>query len=120
YGPSVLRLSEDRVHAFEPWRGDVRDEELGAVGIGAGVGHGQGAALELVGVALGLVLELVARPAAAGALGVAALDHEVFDDAVKREAVVEFLAGEEDEIVDGLRGVLREQLADDPALGRLD
>ena len=64
----------------------------------------------LVGVAAGLVLELVARPAGAGAGRVAPLQHEAVDDAVEDHAVVKPLAGEEDEVVDGLRGVLGEEL----------
>src|SRR3546814_4938769 len=44
-----------------------------------------------------LVLELVARAAAAGALGAAALDHEVGDHPVEVEAVVEPAPGQRSE-----------------------
>ena len=57
---------------------------------GPGVGHGEGARAILWSV--DLVLERVAGAAGAGAGGVAALDHEVGDDAVEDEAVVEALA----------------------------
>src|SRR5690606_22347278 len=71
-------LAEHRVLAVQPRRGHVGDEELAAVGVGSGIGHGQHAAL--VGNAIGgLVLEAVARAAAARTLGAAALDHEVRD-----------------------------------------
>ena len=83
-------------------RGVARDdEELGAVGVRAGVRHRDRAGR--VAVARQLVVEGVAGAAAAGALGVAALDDEVPHDAVEGEPVVEALAGEEDEVVDGDR-----------------
>ena len=66
---------------------DGDDEELRAVGVRAGVGHRERAADDLVVVEL--VLEGVARAAGAGALGAAALDHEVGDHAVEGEPVVE-------------------------------
>ena len=51
-------------------------------------------------------------------VGVAALDHEVGDDAVELDAVVEAVAGQEDEVVDGVRRVLGEEIDDDrPARG---
>ena len=50
-----------------------------------------------------LVGELVAGTAAAGALGAAALDHELGHDAVEREPVVVALPREADEVVDGVR-----------------
>ncbi len=80
----------------------------------------------------GLVGELVAGAAHAGAFGVAALDHEVGDDAVEDGAVVELGAllaaavpllgafGEADEVGDGLGCVLLEELADDGAFGGLE
>ncbi len=80
--------------------------------------------LEAVFGALGFVGELVAGAAHAGAFGVAALDHELRDDAVEDGAVVElraFLAaavpvfgafGEADEVGYGDGCVLLEELAD--------
>ena len=109
--------AEDGVLAVQPGRrlgGD--DEELGAVGVGAGVGHRQRAALDLVLVEL--VLEGVAGAAAAGALRAAALDHEVGDDAVEDEPVVEAVGGELAEVLDRLRRVVVVQLDDDrPGVG---
>ena len=52
----------------------------------------------------------VAGAAGAVALGAAALHHEVRDDAVEAEAVVEALLGQRDEVLDGLGRVLREEL----------
>jgi hypothetical protein len=65
-----------------------------------------------------LVLELVARTARAGALRAAALDHEVADDAVEAEAVVEPLLCELAHVGDRLWRVVVEHLEDDVALVR--
>jgi hypothetical protein len=48
------------------------------------------------------------------------LDHEVRDDPVKRDPVVEALAGERDEVGDRLRGVGVEQLEGDRAVVRVE
>src|SRR5512133_3141810 len=111
-------LAEDRVLAVQPRAlvsGD--DEELRPVGVRSCVGHGKRAADDLV--IVDLVLELIARTARAGALGAAALDHEVGDDAVEDQPVVEALAGELLEVADCLRGVLVEQLEGDLAFAGL-
>src|SRR5690606_25688336 len=79
-------------------------------------GHGKHAALVRDAVA-GLVLEAVAGAAAAGAFGAAALDHEVRDDPVERQAVVEPALGEVDEIGDGQGGLFGQQVHLDYALG---
>src|SRR6185437_473176 len=121
-------FAEDGVLAGEPAGVRNGDEELGAVGVGAGVGHGELAGLgEAVRRALGLVGELVAGAAHAGAFGVSALDHELRDDAVEDGAVIELGAllgaavpvlgalGEADEVGDSIGRFLVEQLADDGA-----
>src|SRR5258708_546541 len=106
------------------------DEELRAIGVGAGVGHGEFAGLlEAVLRALGLVGDLVAGAAHAGAFGVAALDHELRNHAMEDGAVIELgtlLAaavplfgafGEADEVGYGVGRVLFEELTDDGAFG---
>src|SRR5207248_9382419 len=86
-------LPEDRVLAGEVRRARHRHEELRAVRVRAGVGHGQEARLvERRTVRRDLVGEVVAGPAPAGAGGVAALDHEVGDDAVEDRPRVQRLA----------------------------
>src|ERR1051325_11295905 len=82
-----------------------------------------------------LVLEIIAGPAESGAERVAALDHESGDDAVKNNAIVKwplnflprfrirpfFLSGREvDEVGDGLRRLVVEEMDDDVAHARLD
>ena len=66
-----------------------RDEELGTVGAWAGISHGQQERTVELQFWVELVLELVARAATAGTGWVAALDHEVVDDAVENCAIVE-------------------------------
>ena len=78
-----------------------------------------------------LVVELVAGAADALAERVAALEHEVLDDAVEDDAVVERVGadlarggvgpldragGEADEVGDGLRGVVAEEVDLDGAV----
>src|SRR5437764_10532886 len=111
--------AEDGVLAVEPrtgLRGD--DEELAAVRVRACVRHREGAALDLV--VVDLVLEWVAGPARPRAGRVAALDHEVRDHAVEDDAVVEAVAREALEVLDGLRRVLGEELDLDRAVVRME
>ena len=108
---------EDRVLAVEVRLGLERDEELAPVRVGARVRHREDAALVAVRVPLRLVLEPVAWAASAGARRVAALEHEVGDDAVENRAVVEVVVREEDEVVNGLGRVGRVELDLDVALG---
>src|SRR5580704_13328145 len=83
-------FAEDGVLAGEPIGGRNGDEELAAVGVRSGVGHGQLAGdIELVRRALGLILEAIAGSAHAGAGGIAALDHEVGNNAMKDGSVEE-------------------------------
>ena len=84
---------------------------------GPGVRHRDHAPLDRA--AVRLVLELVAGAAHAGAGRVAALDHEVRDDAVEDDPVVEAVARKLDEVLDRLRRVV-EELELDRALVRRD
>src|SRR6185437_6226752 len=117
---AIEDVSEGGVIVIEGGGFVGHDEELGSGGIErAGAGHGEGAAFVLfVGE---LVHDFVARSAGAGlgiGVGVAALDHEAGDDAVERGAVVETLAGEGDEIIDGVGGgVIGEFGLDDALVG---
>src|SRR5262245_55086800 len=62
-------------------------------------------------------VDVVAGSAGAVALGVAALGHEVFQDAMEVEIVVLSAFDERDEVTDSLRRFVLEQLEDDCALG---
>src|SRR5215467_13437031 len=82
-------LAENRMVAGKPGRGGHGDKKLASVGSGPGIRHGQFAGLvEFMRGALGLVLEFVSRAAHAGAAGIAALDHEVGNHAVKNSAAI--------------------------------
>ena len=108
-------LPEDRVLPVEPGAllgGD--DEELAAVRVGAAVRHRERAADDRP--AVRLVLELVARPTGAVPARAAALDHEVRNDAMERQAVVVALGGKLDEVPDGLGRVLVVELDVDRAV----
>ena len=102
-------LAEGGVLAVEKLGVAVADEKLAAGRVGVGrARHRDDAAHVGLGVELGL--DLVAGAAGAGhaglarlGVGAAALDHEALDDAVKRGAVIEALAGELLEIFDRLR-----------------
>src|SRR5690242_7517162 len=92
----LFALAKDRVLSVQPIRRDLGDEELAAVGAAAigllaGVRHRERARLHLQ-LRVDLVVEVVARAARAGALRIAALDHELRDHAVERQAVEERLA----------------------------
>ena len=91
------------------------DEELAAGGVGPhGAGHGQHTAVMLKVVLEAVLAELtldgVAGAAHAGALGVAALDHEAGDDPVEDQAVVKALVHQRNEVVDGVGGDVGVQL----------
>src|SRR3546814_3316501 len=69
---------------------------------------------------VGLVLELVARAAGAGALRAASLDHEIRDHPVEAQAVVEAAPGQVDEADHGQGGLVGVQLDLDRATVGID
>src|SRR5688572_11264366 len=79
--------------AVEVRRRSERDEELTAVGLRAGVRHRQDPGAVVPQLRMKLIVELVARAAAALTERVAALDHETLDHAMKNDAVVVRRAG---------------------------
>ena len=83
----------------------MHDEELRAIGVRAGVGHGDGAGFVAPFVNFGSRIDFVVETAAPGrlptatcALGVAALNHEAFDYAMKNYSVVKAFFGEQTKI----------------------
>src|SRR6266542_2085613 len=129
---ALYNFAKDRVVAREPWRGCDGDEKLRAVGVRSGVGHGKFAGLvKLVGRAFGFVLKAISGAARASAAGIAALNHEVGDDAVEDGPVVKragtllsayavlpiaLSLGELHKIGDRLGRFLLEEAAEDVAL----
>src|SRR5580704_6741169 len=66
-------LAEDGVLAIQPIGSNVGDEELAAIGVRTGIGHRERAHLMAIGIALGLILELIAGAAAAAGRRIATL-----------------------------------------------
>ena len=82
-----------------------RDEKLAAIGIGPAIRHTQDPSTGMLETRVDLVLEFFAIDAcaaAAGAGGVAGLDHEVRDDAVGEDVVIVAALGESGEVLTGL------------------
>ena len=100
---AFLHLPEYRVLAVEPRRRHERYEELRAAGVRPRVRHREHAGLVVAQPLAELVLDDVARAAGAVALRAAALDHELVDDAVEGEPVVEALLREVGEVLDRVR-----------------
>ena len=98
----------------------VAHEELGSASVLASMGHGKDAAIMALIAASGFALDGPARSAGAGALRAAALNHEVREDAVEGESVIEAALGELAEVGDGEWGVSVEELDGHIALGGLD
>jgi hypothetical protein len=118
-------LAEDRMHAVQMGLGRMRDEELAAASILAGMRHGKSTSGVLVGVQMGLTLDLVSRAAGAdsrvvGILGerIPTLDHEVGDDPVKAGTIVKLAVGELLEVLHGVGNFLVEQIGYDGAFAR--
>ena len=124
-GGCIGNLTKDGVVVVQVRGRRHGDEELGAVGAWAGIGHGQQEWAVKLQLRVELVLELVARATAAGAGRVAALDHEVIDDAVEDCAVIEragllalcvlggvvlLALGQADEVFNGYRCVVTEEI----------
>lgn len=95
--------------AVEVWGGKVGDEELAAVGAGACVGHREDAGFVVFEVRDEFVAEFVAWAARSGAGWVAALNHEVGDDAVEFDVVVVVFFGEVEVVRDGHGGLGSEE-----------
>src|SRR5580658_4765989 len=87
-----VTLTENGVAPVEMRHSYLGDEELRAVRVRAGVRVSQASGLVEQEIRRHLILECVARIARPIAFGIAALNHELRNDAVKNRAVVERLA----------------------------
>src|SRR5579875_597724 len=86
------------------------NEELRAIGVAPGVGHAENASLIMFeGECAWLIGELVARATGSRAGGITALGHEALDHAVKRHPIIEVVARQKDEIIDGHRRLFGEK-----------
>ncbi len=91
-------FTEDGVFAVQVRGWTVRYEELASVAVRAGVGHGEDTWLVVLEGLADFVGKPVVGPAEASASGVATLDHEIFDDAVEGDSVVEAPLGKVQEV----------------------
>lgn len=91
----------------------MSNEKLGSIGVGAGIGHREGAGTVMLEVFVELVLKLVSGTAGTGSLGAASLNHEVRDDAVEGQAIVETIIGEFLKICDRFGHLVVVQLESD-------
>jgi hypothetical protein len=111
-----LDSPKDGVLPIQPRRRRQCSEELRAIGIRPRVRHAEDPRARVFQGRGDLVLEFVAvdgGAAAAGACGVAALDHEVWDDAVEDGVVVVPAGREFGEVLTGFGGVGRVELDGD-------
>jgi hypothetical protein len=114
-------LAEDDVTAVEPGSDDGGDEELASVGVWAGVGHGEEIRLVVLAVEV-LVGELFTvdrlATSAVTTREVAALKHELWDDAMEFAARIAeaLLAGAQGaEVLNGFRDDIVKELEVDAA-----
>lgn len=106
---AFVDFAEHSVLSVQPRSRDVGHEKLAAVGARTGVCHRKNSRTGVFEIRMNLVLELVARTAGTRASRVAALNHEVRDDAVKSESVVIALGGEVEVVGAGNRRFAREE-----------
>ena len=102
---ALAGLTEDGMLAIEVRGGSVGDEELAAIGPGTGIGHGKDSGLVVAEVALALILKGISWAAPAGSRGIAALHHEVGNDAMEGDSVVVAPARQIQETGTGDRGI---------------
>ena len=113
----AIDCAEDGVLAIEPGGGDMGDEELAAIGARARIGHGEETGAIMLESWSKFVGKFVAGAAHAGAGRVATLDHEIRDNAVEGEAIVEALACQIEEVGDGKGCLAGEEGGMDITLG---
>ena len=89
---AINHMPENRMSSIQVPRRGQRDEELASIGVGPSVRHAEDSGCgvgELGDDFVGESAAVDGGAAAAGAGGVAGLDHEVADDAVAGDGVVE-------------------------------
>ena len=102
---AINHMPENRMSSIQVPRRGQRDEELASIGVGPSVRHAEDSGCgvgELGDDFVGESAAVDGGAAAAGAGGVAGLDHEVADDAVGGDGVVVACCGEGGEVVAGL------------------
>src|SRR5215469_18121696 len=125
HGIDLHVFAEDGVPIVEPWSGGDGDEELTAVRVGTGIRHREQARLRMLQRRMELVCELIPGAASARSLRAAALNHEIGNDAMKDDAVIEGLPrllafGEVGEVLHRLRRFVGEELHLEASFSRIE
>ena len=76
-------MTENGVFAIKVGCGHVGDEELASIGPWTGIGHGENTGPIVFEPSVDFVFKAVATSTAACAGGIAALNHELLDDAME-------------------------------------
>ena len=79
----IRHMTEDGVFSIKVRCGHVGDEELASIGPWTRIGHGENTGPIVFEPSVHFVFKAVAGSAAACAGGIAALDHELLDDAME-------------------------------------
>ena len=117
---AIDHFTEDGVVHVQPWCFNGGDEELAAVGAGACVGHSEQAGFVEFNIACALVFEVFAPDRFASAAGpgrIAALNHEILNDAVKNHAIIVAVLAVGGEVFASLWSDVFEEFEGDRALG---
>ena len=113
-------FAEDSVLSIKPWCRYMRDEELASISSWSSVRHRKNARSGVTKRGVELILETVSWPSSSRSGWVAALDHEVIDDSVKRNAVIKAVLGEVHKVGDGYWSLIGCELELDISLGSLN
>ena len=84
----------------------VADEKLGASGVAAGMRHGKYAAVVKLVFPCEFAVDFVTRASGASPCRIAALNHEIWNHAVKGDAIVKSFLGEAYKILNGVGRIL--------------
>src|SRR5688572_31777079 len=90
--------------------GSVGNKKLAPVRAWPGIGHRDYPGFMRQGITLEFILKTIAWTPSTTAGRVSALDHEVANDPVEGDPIIEAFTGQEDKVVDGLGSILRGKL----------
>lgn len=114
---AIRHLAEYRVAVVQKRRGSGGDEKLRTVRARACIGHRKNARSRVAQFWVKLISEFVSRTATTGFCGIAPLEHEAFDHAMKCHVVIIAAAGKVEKIRAGEGSFGREKSRIDVAGG---
>ena len=88
----------------------VADKKLRSAGIPAGMRHGKHASIVHLVVTSQFTIDIITRAAIANAIGTSALNHEVWNDPMKNQSVIEPFFGQVCKILNCFGSILLEKL----------